>query len=196
MVYLYALATIGGWIYILRWRSRKQRAGKLLLVVGRPDGRMLGNFLGGIGVTVPLILAFVFGLGPITLSLLIWTSAFLTVAVYWFLCAWSKLEIRENGILDFSGLLKWQDIASMDWDGRSGNILVIRPKKQPGLLQSIPLAQTLLANTIYLFWAARIKVYLSPSQKNAVNSILATLIATDGAAGTTNSPSGTKFPSR
>lgn len=188
MVVIYALATIAGWVYILRWRTRKQQAGKLLLVLGRPDGRMLGNFVGGFGVTAPLIIVFALGLFPITIPVLIWAAAFLTVAIYWFLSGWSKLQLCENGILDFTGVLKWKDVAACNWEGRYGNVLVIQVSRPPEWLQSVPFLQSLLSKTIYLFWASRIVVYLSPSAKDAANSILSQFIAADRATVTTKLP--------
>jgi hypothetical protein len=133
---------------------------------------LFGNFAGGIGLSVPALAGFVLGLLRDNVVIIPSSLLFLTLGIYWLSSGWSKLQLRENGILDFTGLLSWQHMAGYSWEGKDGNLLVIHIKQPPRWLQSFPLAQSLLSQSIYLFWASRLRVPISPPQKETVTKLL------------------------
>jgi len=51
-------------------------------------------------------------------------------ALFWIISAFSRLQIRQNGIWAYGGLLKWGKIKSYQWEGKSDCILMIKSKSR------------------------------------------------------------------
>jgi hypothetical protein len=51
-----------------------------------------------------------------------------TFAFYWFIMAFGRLQILENGIWQYVGLLKWDRIESYDWQGEQKRTLMLKTR--------------------------------------------------------------------
>lgn len=104
------------------WQHERNTAGELLLDCGPHPTRKL--FLGN-------AVLFLFIGAPLATS----SSVLLEIAgpaigvlgaVYWFIMANGRLQVRENGIWQYWGLLRWEKIASYQWADDS--TLLVRAK--------------------------------------------------------------------
>lgn len=78
---------------------------------------------------------------------------FVSIAATCFLISISKREIKENGILFFPNLIKWEKIISYQWVGRRKNCLKLQVRN------SIP-------------FNGQVTILISPVQKEEVDNIL------------------------
>ena len=51
-----------------------------------------------------------------------------TFSIYWVIMASGRLQIREYGIWQYWGLLKWQKIKSYQWEGETDSTLMLQAK--------------------------------------------------------------------
>ena len=60
------------------------------------------------------------------------TGAFywLIISAYFFAKSYGRLQLRQNGIWQYWGLLRWEDIGSYHWEGQSPPTLVVNAKRR------------------------------------------------------------------
>ncbi|MBI1926473.1 hypothetical protein HYR99_19795 [Candidatus Poribacteria bacterium] len=151
-LFLLALVMLGG--YTIVWPQRRKQSGSVLMAVGsiHSTSSIFASVTFALfGITLPLI---TISEGKNFFSLIIMISAglcFLSLAAFVLFSGLSKLEIRENGILKFPSFIKWKEIISYQWEGRTGNILTVRRKAR---------------------WSKTISWPISPVHKDGVNRLL------------------------
>lgn len=149
-----------------------EQAGARLVKLGRLTRRLLNNLISG----VALVSLFV-GTALVFRSIQNvqgWISVFalLGIGIYWILLGLSNLEIHENGILDLSGLLTWDNVESYGWVGQKGMTLVLKLKPRHPFFRYFPYLQGFFSEAFYLFWASSLQIPISPGQKNLVESAI------------------------
>lgn len=127
------------WIRILTGSLSKRQAGSLLWNLGRPSTDRVMLIAGVLCFFGAMLQTVVFiGLARkgfsgryespeyyISQLIFYWTVAF-----YFFWAGSSRLQIRENGIYFKSGLIKWEQITSYQWEGANGNTLTVWLKQR------------------------------------------------------------------
>ncbi len=53
-----------------------------------------------------------------------------TVSIYWVIIAFGRLQIREHGIWQYCGLLKWDKLDGHHWEGTGDCTLMLRAKSK------------------------------------------------------------------
>ena len=53
-----------------------------------------------------------------------------TVSIYWVIMALGRLQIREHGIWQYCGLLKWNKLEGHHWEGTGDCTLMLRAKSK------------------------------------------------------------------
>jgi hypothetical protein len=150
-----AFAVFWGFVLVIAlatWIYGRSIAGRLLLDCG-PNPGQKGNFILAIlmlGVTLwhsrscyPISLSAVFGLNGL------WSPA--SLAAFFFVAAFGRLQVRENGIITYWSLLSWRRIASYRW--ADDGTLLIAKKQRLSLRVALP---------------------VPPEQKQAVDELLTT----------------------
>lgn len=142
---LFILFSIILWISILTWPRRKRRAGSLLWNLGRPKTYRVLLIVGILFVFSSILQTLIFiELARIGFSgsyslpeyyvaqiILYWSTA-----IYLLWAGLSRLQLRENGIYYKFGLIKWEQVASYTWEGKTGTILTVWLKQRLPLFQS------------------------------------------------------------
>jgi len=131
-----ALGLLSAFIFVVffgAWFRSKSKAGPVVLDCGEHPTKRLFLFhavmwsIFAVLAVVPVLVA-AFGsknglLNPILVAL--WLATF---ALYWFIMAFGRLQILEDGIWQYVGLLKWDRIESYDWQGEEKRTLMLRTK--------------------------------------------------------------------
>ena len=131
---LYAGYVISMMGWLLYWPRRKQKAGALLLDVGRT---WHNKFLLWIGIAEVAVAAFITWVSWVSLTEFSDPSntvvdAFLKIIFWWTLAllivslGLNKLELRENGLCFLYNLVPWQRMKSYTWEVDYPNTLTIR----------------------------------------------------------------------
>lgn len=137
-----AFAVLGGFVLVIAlatWIYGRSIAGRLLLDCG-PNPGQKGNFILAIlmlGVTLwhsrscsPISLSAVFNLNGL------WFPA--SLAAFFLVAAFGRLQVRENGIMQYWTLLKWSKIASYRWTDDCTLLLTKRRRLSLRVALSVP----------------------------------------------------------
>jgi hypothetical protein len=159
----YAVISIALWISLATESRRKRRAGSLLWNLGRSSAYrviLIADvlfFISAILQTVVFINLAVNGSIKsysnleyyLHISQLIF---YWSLAIYLFWAGLSGLELREKGIYSRLELIKWEQIASYQWEGVKGNSLTVWLKQRfpffPTRSWPIPLSHKALVERI------------------------------------------------
>lgn len=131
-----ALGLLSAFFFVIffgAWIRNRSKAGAVVLDCGEhpSKGLFLLNAVIWSLFTVPLsvrILVAVFHGKNDSLNGILavaWLSCF---CVYWFIMAFGRLQIRENGVWQYVALLKWDRIESYDWHGEQKRTLMLKRK--------------------------------------------------------------------
>lgn len=150
-------------VRLLRWSAQKQKAGILLLDIGKNEDLWMTLVLMGLAYAVFVVYdAWSFfrqvswgnfqyaSLATKGVNLAFWLS----LAISWILQGFSNTEFRSNGICYYFCFIPWRRIKSYNWELSKPNILTIRYKSR------FPLFPT------WMSWPIPIRY------KEAVNQIL------------------------
>ena len=125
--------------FIGAWFRSKSKAGPLVLDCGEHPTKGLFLFnavmwsIFAALLSVGILAAAFLGQNDLLIRILValWLATF---AFYWFIMAFGRLQILENGIWIYVDLLKWDRIGSYDWLGEEKRTLMFRTKtKMPFL---------------------------------------------------------------
>lgn len=115
----------------LVWLHSKSKKGRLVLDCGEHpkkgtflfQARMWSIFTSLI--VVSLLVGFLTDKNNLQdgLFYFLFTSSF---AALWFINAYGRLQILENGIWQYAGLLKWDRIESYEWQGEENRTLILK----------------------------------------------------------------------
>lgn len=137
-IHILSAVSFSSWFF--SWFFRKQKAGALLLDIGKTSQisslLVLLVWIAFFAYVFSKILSFFHpfenGVSQYTslkqdISAIVsyWTSAIFLTAT-----ALNKLELRENGICSMYSLIKWQKISSYAWEPAKPNVVTIRFKQK------------------------------------------------------------------
>jgi len=131
-----ALGLLSAFFFVVffgAWFRSRSIAGPVVLDCGEHPTKGLFLFnaimwsIFAVFAVVPVLVAAFGGknglLNPILIAL--WLTAF---ALYWFIMAFGRLQILENGIWQYAELLRWDRIEAYDWQGDQNRTLMVRTK--------------------------------------------------------------------
>jgi hypothetical protein len=144
-----ALAVITAFLllaFITVWLRSKSKAGPLLLDCGEhPTKRMF--LINGVTWFALVVLASVGALVAGVLGKTEYLRTCILVALwlafcgpYWFIMAFSRLQICEHGIWQYVGLLNWDRIESHEWQGEENRTLVLTKNRKLAFFAEYPVA--------------------------------------------------------
>ena len=109
-------------VFVFGWLYGKNGGGAVLLDCGPHPARIL--FL----ICAVLIMFMAAGDSFFGKSGIVSTLVGITFAVYWAIMAFGRLQVREHGIWQYCGLLKWHKIQSYRWEGETAPTLMLQTK--------------------------------------------------------------------
>lgn len=121
------VAFVGGWLH------GKSKAGRLVLDCGQHPTKGLFLVQAAIWTIVAALLPVVnvgepfLGKNDLQIRILV-ALALAPSGFFWFIMAFGRLQILENGIWQYVGLLKWDRIESYDWQGEEKRTLMIKAR--------------------------------------------------------------------
>lgn len=122
-------------VFVFAWFYGSRVSGAVLLDCGpHPEKRMF--LTGGVPGLIGGVVVFVFMLGdPFDLFRFGMAMFIFTLSIYLVMLAYGRLQIRENGLWQYWGLLRWGKIASYRWEGETDATLMVQAKStKPALL--------------------------------------------------------------
>jgi len=105
--------------FLYGWINNKKKAGHVLLDMGPFQNKLLLIVVGCAVIVFNSFRFFLFDLRHGDYVQYIFTISNITLGTWFLFMAFSRIQIRENGILIYIDFLKWEKIESFDW--ASGN---------------------------------------------------------------------------
>jgi hypothetical protein len=126
---LILLLFLGTWVYGLN------TGGRVLLDCGPHPTRVVFLINGALFVVLGLSGLFLMRSLPNT-SALVFPVLGICFGIYWLIMATGRLQIREGGLWQYWGLLRWEKIESLQWNGDS--TLLVKAKSRLPFLGALP----------------------------------------------------------
>jgi len=120
------------WGYLITYPIRRAKGGQLLLDIGRNKYRV-AFFVIFAGIAIFFALRPVIsevhqdGLDLKEFTRTLW---FLSMAALLLFLGFSRIQIREEGIIYLLCLIKWEKIEAYRWEGRNGGTLILKRNKR------------------------------------------------------------------
>ena len=119
-------------IFVFSWLYGKNRGGAVLLDCGSHPTRKLFLINAALFLLMGAGGSFAFSVDSfgefrIASALFGFTFGF-TFSIYFVIMASGRLQIREQGIWQYWGLLKWQNIKSYEWEGEADATLMLQAR--------------------------------------------------------------------
>lgn len=109
--------------FIVNWLVTRQMSGAVLLDCGRHPTAKL--FLLMPLVIIPVILLAEDWLSGVALGLFA-----VSFSSFWLIMSTGRLQIRENGIWQYHGLLRWEKLESYRWEGTEDATLMLQARRR------------------------------------------------------------------
>ena len=127
--FLIAFAVIWVMVYfffVFAWFKNRRQAGQVVLDIMPFPNRALSFILGVLFIVLGFLGTYQFTAINTSNSRLISSVIGVSIGTYQIFMGFSRLQIRENGILAYVDLVKWNKIESFDWVHNGGKMSTLK----------------------------------------------------------------------